>query len=97
VLTAGRMPNGLYGGSSTGSGGDAVYSVFGRLNVLVDQYCWLTRRHNKKEGRELATYCAKQRKLLTKKLRALTAPPAPMPIITPTAGTGDGVREPLSP
>jgi hypothetical protein len=87
VLTARPMSNGLFGGSSTGSGGDATYAVFGRFNVLVDQYCWLTALHNEAEGIQLTTYCAKQRKALTEKLLALRPPATPTrtSTTTPTA------------
>lgn len=78
ILRAHRMSNGLYGGTSTGSAGDASFRVFGRSDVLIDLYCWLTATHNGKEARDLKTYCAKQQSALTRKL------PAPFPP-TPTA------------
>jgi hypothetical protein len=88
ILTAHPLTHGLYGGSSTSTRGNAVFSVYGRFNVLVDQYCWLTSLHTKKEGQQLSTYCAMQRKALTKKLLALTPPPTPVTSTTATpAGT----------
>ena len=55
ILTARRMSNGLFGGGSTGSAGDATFKVFGRVGVLIDLYCWLTRTHDSAEKRDLKT------------------------------------------
>lgn len=82
ILTAHRMSNGLFGGSSIGSGGNATFSVFGRFDVLIDLYCWLTTIHDSAETHDLKTYCAMQRKALTLKLLALG--PSPTPTNTPT-------------
>lgn len=84
ILTAHRLSNGLYGGSSTGSAGNATFSVFGHFDVLIDLYCWLSSIHNGAEKRDLKTYCAEQQNALTQKLLALSPPPTPTGSPTPS-------------